>query len=208
VGPCLFLAERAGRLRALRGGIRRAGLASPARPNRQFAVRKADGVARRGRALQSGKPRSSLSIAFTTQFQFEGRRSSVFESLTAARRAAPRAAGARCKARSHATACTPQSGPSPDRYEHHRSPTNHSIFIRRFRGFATNFCTLILIMSSALPARYLIFLPCVLIHNNYPGEIHENQNHVVRAVARTVPRGLGGLYRRFVCAGGGPLPCP
>jgi hypothetical protein len=96
------LPERAGRLRALRGGIRRAGPTSPALPNRPFAVRKADGPARRGRALQSGEARNRISTAFATHFQFEGRRSSAFESPTAVRlRTAPRAAGARCKANRH-----------------------------------------------------------------------------------------------------------
>ena len=103
-GPFLFLTERAGRLRALRGGIRRAGLASPARPNRPYAVRKADGAARRGRALQSGQTRSSKSIAFATPFRSAGPASArSCDHLTAARRAAPRAAGARCKARIHGT---------------------------------------------------------------------------------------------------------
>ena len=113
------LAERAGRLRALRGGIRRAGLASPARPNRPFAVRKADGFARRGRALQSGQTQISCSIAFTTQFRSEGPASArSLDHLTAARRAAPRAAGARCKARVYGTQPRPQAPirPSPCRY--------------------------------------------------------------------------------------------
>jgi hypothetical protein len=119
----LFLAERAGRLRALRGGIRRAGLASPARPNRHLAVRKADGHARRGRALQSGKPRSSNSIAFTTQFRSAGPASARSrDHLTAARRAAPRAAGARCKARRHETAAPTPRKPIRNNTSHCPAP--------------------------------------------------------------------------------------
>ena len=161
-GPFLFLAERAGRLRALRGGIRRAGLASPARPNRPFAVRKADGFARRGRALQSGQTRISRSIAFATHFQFEDRRSSVFESLTAACRAAPRAAGARCKARVYGAATSPTRCKPSRRQantEHDPAPTNHPLFIPTLSAFATKFCTLIIIALSELPFSPLIFLP-------------------------------------------------
>ena len=107
-GPFLFLPERGGRLRALRGGIRRVGPTSPARPNRQFAVRRANGAARRGRALQSGQARCACQRAFATKFQFEGRRQLGLRiSDCCPRSAQPRAPRARA-AKSAATHPQPQ----------------------------------------------------------------------------------------------------
>ena len=53
----------------------------------------------------------------------------------------------------------PQSGRRHADTEHQPAPTNHPIFIPIFSGFATKFCTLIIISLSELPSNPLIFLP-------------------------------------------------
>jgi len=110
------LPERAGRLRALRGGIRRGpGLQARPSSNRPFAVRKADGVARRGRALQSRKTRARSSIAFASSSDPPDRREPgpAITHLPSEGRTAPRAAGARCKAKRHAPAIPVQLSSAP-----------------------------------------------------------------------------------------------